>query len=645
MSKFLRKHKHWILVVGGCLLMVAWLFPQAMHQFGSVGLTSTIAHYKGGRLTGKDYQDAQQELKSLSEISPLLLMALGLYDGRGLTSSAVDHWLLLSKEAEMGGWVGGAADGVAMLDDLAVQVQAFQARQGVFGSKPPELSAVRQQLELGRHRAMAGHTEKWADHLLAKAAGTVRMMGAARSLGISFSGKESAFFAWELFDAAVADLVLVPASAVASELTPPDDARIAAHFEKYKEVRPGTGEMGIGYLREPAVKVEWITVARQAVIDSMPADAIDVNKYWRQNKAQFGENYSEVKAAVETEFKRQHGEKLLEKAREAVARQVLKASAGVETHGKYKKLPEDWASKMPTMESLAEAARTALDLPAAAGMVIANPTDHRYRTMAELRELPGIGTATGRINDAQFISFAQAAVEVRELGSDSLHATQVGVLYGPVRDALAQNDYYFRVLEARPASAPDSVADVIDKVKSDIADMDGYEVLKQQADAYRQRLAAKGVGDMTAIPGVRTALDAVVRREYMTGSSPNQQVSIREADTPEVREAVMTVAEKWDPKADVSAIPTMDRTVAVPVPSARALVLGLAKARRPLTVEKLAESDNQVVGYARQRVLGAASGVDPYSFEAVKARMQFEPVRKSGGENGNEAKAAASTGG
>jgi hypothetical protein len=639
MSKFLRKYKQWILVVGGCLLMVAWLFPQALQQLnGAGGFSSTVARYEGGKLTGADFHEAQQELRALTEITPLLPMALGLSNGRSLNNNAAEHWLLLTREAEKGGWIGGPSDGKALLEEMA---PAMQQRLQMSGQQGVDLQAVRTQLEQARLRSMAGHTEKWADTVLARAAGIMRMVSASRSLGISFSEKESALFAWELYDAAVTDLVLVPASSVSSEVTPPDDARIAAHFEKYKSVRPGTGDMGIGYLRQAAVKVEWLSIARQAVIDAMPADPVEVNKFWRQNKARFGENYTDVKAAVESELKRQQGEKLLEKARDAVARQVLKSSSGVESEGKYKKLPADWATKMPSLESLAEAARAALDLPGSAGMVIANPTDHRFRTMGELTELPGIGSAGGRVGDAQFVQFSQAATEVRELGKQSLPGTQVGVLYGPISDAMGSNDYYFRVLEARPESAPDSLTEVLDKVKADIADMDGFEILKKQADAYKERLAAKGIGDVLTIPGVRSALDAVVRREYTTGSDPNQPLSLREVDTKSVRDAVMSLVENWDPKADVAAKPASERVVAVAEPASKSLVLGLVKARRPLTTEKLAASENEVFGYARQRILGGSRGIDPFTFEAVSARMKYVPVRAKTEES--ESKPAGST--
>ncbi len=626
MSKLLRKYKMWILAVGGSLLMIAWLFPQAMQQFGGVSLSSTVARYDGGKFTGQDFQDAQAEVRALTEI-PLMAAALGLTEGNSLRPDAVEYWMLLTTEAKRGGFVGGAEDGRALLDDVAEQ---FFNRQQMFGQQG-DLASIRQRFDDSRRVAGAGRPEKWIDTVLAKAAGAMRMMSVGRTLGASISAKESQLFAWELYDAAVADLLLVPASAVSEELTPPDEARLAAHFERYKNTRPGdtsnNNPMGIGYKRPPAVRVEWVTVARQTIIDSMPADPVEVNKYWRQNRDKFGPEFASVKTAVEAEYKRVQGEKRLEAVRNAMDRQKLKLLGPLEPDGRYKKVPADWAKKAPSLDVLLEPARAALDLPTAAGLIFHTPADSIFRAQNDLRQLPGIGMATGRMGDAPFVTFAQAASEVRELGGGpALHGAQVGLLYGPLTDAMQQNEFYFRVVEARPEGAPDSMAEVMDAMKADLTALDGFELLKSRAEAYRERLAAKGAGDLLSISGVRSSLDAVVRREYISADNPSQTFSLREADIPQVRAAIMDRVTDWDPKADVAALPATDRAVVVAEPSVRGLVLALIKARRPLTSEKLDASLNEVSGYAFQKLTGPSRGVDPYSFESLKARLKFRPL-------------------
>ncbi|MFM9957256.1 MAG: hypothetical protein ACKVZJ_04205 [Phycisphaerales bacterium] len=630
MSKFLRKYKVWILAVGGSLLMIAWLFPQAMQQFGSMQLSSTAARWDGGKLTVEDFQNAQQEIAALSETSPVLLMALGLSDGQRMNENAVDHWMLLSREAERQGFVGGVSDGRGLIEDLATQLfNRAQMEAQMRGQPAPQLAEVRQLVDNNRIAAGGGRPEKWIDTTLAKASGVLRMMQAGRSLGTVISAKESTLFAWELFDAAVADLVIVPASSVASELPAPDEARLAAHFEQYKNVSAGTGEMGFGYKREAAVRVEWITVARQAITDAMIADPIEVNKFWRQNKASFGDNYSEVKGAVEAQFKRDQAEKRIEAVKNAIDRQKMRLYGPLENEGRYKKLPADWLQRAPSLEVFMEGARAALDLPAAPGMIFATPADSTFRTANELRQLPGIGMTGGRVGEASFMSFAQAAAQVRELGvNDQLHGAQLGTIMGPVVDVtgMSQNEYYFRVVEARPEGPPASIDEVLERVKADVADKDGFELLKNQAGAYRERLIAKGVGDFTSIPGVRAALDTVVTRETMTPNDATMSFTLNEANTPAVREAVMKLVENWDPKADVASLGAGERSVVVPDPAARGLILAVVKARRPLTSEKLAEAQNEVQGRAFQKLTGTAQGMDPFAFDPLRKRLNYKPV-------------------
>lgn len=620
MSKFLHKYKQWILVIGLGLLMVAWLFPQAMQQFGKAGPSATFARFDGGTFTARDFQTAEQELRALNDVSFMIPATLGLSDRRGFVSRAQEHWLLLVHEASAAGLVGGKGDGRALLDKLAIQVSQPQ-----FGGSGDPKNA-KDMLEKSRARAAATFTPDVVDTALAKAVGVSRLLASTRSLGTLVSAKEAEYFGWQRLDTALADVVLVPASAVAGELTAPDEARIQAHFEKYKATNPDLDPMSIGYLRPSAVQVEWISISRQAVIESMTADAVEVNKFWRQNKASFGggDDFAAVRKDVETEFKRQAGEKVLEKARDAINRTVLRSMSGIETSGQYRVLPADWASKMPAMGQLAAAARGALGLENAAGMVIVTPADGVFRSRMDLNGLPGIGTASGRVGEVPSLQFAQAAADVKELGVDNISGTQVGVVYGPLKDSLGQNEYYFRVTAARREGAPESSADLVDRIKSDIALLDGFDLVKSRIDTYKAQFAEKGAAGMLSIPGVRMSADKLlITRDMVTSSNPSVPMSPAEADTESLRDAVMNVASAWDPKADVAAIPAVDRTVGVADVAARGVLLAQITGRRPLNLEMLAENEGLVVNSAMSEVMRAAMNENPLSFENLSKRLNY----------------------
>ncbi len=648
MSKLFRKYKQQILVVGMCLLMVAWLFPQAVQQFGRGGFSSTFARFEGGRLSGSDYHDAQTELRAIGEVSPLLLGGIGLTDASlHLTQNATEHWMLLCYEAKKSGFIAGEGDGRAVVNRLVTDIASNPMMQYRLFNGARDKAAIQDMFDQAYNRAAASMgSAALVDHALAKLQGVGRMLGAWRSLGAIVSGKEAALTGWDRFDAVIADIALVPASAVAGELTPPDEARVKEHFEKYKSIKsnPADGTLGIGYLREPAVQVEWFSVARQAVIDAQPADPIEVNKFWRQNKAQFGggDDYSAVKSAVETAYKQQAGTKLLDRAAEAINRVVLRSMSGVENDGKYKKLPADWASKMPKLDDFAAAARTGLGLPDAQGMVITSPSDGKFYTQSELALKTGVGQATGRVNQVQFAAFPGACLNVKELGKEAPEATQVGLLYGPLTDSTGQNQYFFRVLAVRPQSPPDNPGEVMDRITSDIKLLDGFELLKSRQDQYKAKLVEKGVAGLLAdVPGIKSALDAEITRLNIRAADPTKLMPLTEADTEGVRKAALDAVASWDPKADVGSMDAAARSLAVADPASRGLVLIQIKARRPLTEEKLVESDAEIMSATRQKLMMVQGVESPYSFDALTARLKYVSVGVEKKKEDEEKKKAA----
>ena len=66
MLKLLRKYDKWILAIGGSLLMVVFLLPQALTEFGANPRKATAAVIDGrGKITEGDLMEARQELSKL----------------------------------------------------------------------------------------------------------------------------------------------------------------------------------------------------------------------------------------------------------------------------------------------------------------------------------------------------------------------------------------------------------------------------------------------------------------------------------------------------------------------------------------------------------------------------------------------------
>src|SRR5690606_32878880 len=98
MLKFLRKYSKWILVVGGSLLMVAFLLPQALTQFAGDPGSQTYMRIDGRKITGHRARLAFQEYAALDMLPTGGQGRGGLEIALGIETP--DHWLLLTDLAE-----------------------------------------------------------------------------------------------------------------------------------------------------------------------------------------------------------------------------------------------------------------------------------------------------------------------------------------------------------------------------------------------------------------------------------------------------------------------------------------------------------------------------------------------------------------
>ena len=123
MLKWLRKYNTYILVVGGCLLMVAFLLGQSLQDLTQRGiLGGKVMRVNGQKITVEKYQEIGREYHALGELlgGPQMIALAGGGDN-------VDHWLLLVREAQEGGYIGGPESGNTFIPTIArfIVGQAF----------------------------------------------------------------------------------------------------------------------------------------------------------------------------------------------------------------------------------------------------------------------------------------------------------------------------------------------------------------------------------------------------------------------------------------------------------------------------------------------------------------------------------------
>jgi len=306
MLKFFRKYNTIILVIGGAFLMVSFLLMDTIGRLGSqLGLSADYAEVEGKKVTAGEFRESINDLRFVQQIAPEVLAVMGVSG-----SDLADHWYLLIYEAEKAGFIGGPGDGgtefIETGANLIADAEARRYAQFAFqfgasaasiieGQRNLAYNRYSQRLTANRDRLLQqGQPAIIVDTALAKLRGIIRMLESQPDAGM-ISRPEALAFATDLFDTAQVRIGVIPASFRDIQVAPATDGEIAQHFETYKDQRPADNDLGIGYLLEPAVKAETIGIERQSIIDALTVDEIEVNKFWRINKARFGDDWVSAK--------------------------------------------------------------------------------------------------------------------------------------------------------------------------------------------------------------------------------------------------------------------------------------------------------------------------------------------------------------
>ncbi len=636
MLKFLRKYNKIIMVIGGALLMVAFLVPQALTQLGQDRSGREYMRIDGRKVTEGEAFKADRRRYVIAQTIPAILPTLGIED-------RTDHWLMLVHEADRHGLIGGPQDGRDFIPDLADYL-AFVILQQQYGPNvqmllqsqfgEQMLSTTRQtalnSIEAARLRSEIGTQE--FDLALAELHGISRLRRLYDGGPSRVSDRRAMLEGMRMHNAATVDYVLVPADAAIDQVPVPSDETLAAHLERFKDVRPTEGEYGIGYLLPPRVKLEWLVLDRAAISEAVRVDRVEVaERFMTRNPGvqASGPEYEAVRAQIEDELRGEATDRIMAEADQAIRAEFARATRRLPTQGVYRVLPEDWDQLRPDLEAVRDV--IVERVRSQTGRTIAAPTvtvmNSSWHTLENLNRLPGIGFSSIR-RAGRNIGFPTAAMSVKELGDPLDMGFQVGVPGAMTTDA-AGNQYYFTILDARPESPPASVDEIRDQLVQDYRRLEAFKVLQREADVYRQRALNEGLDSLAAALTPAEGSPAPQVRRGVSVTRTNNLLGDRALNEESVREAIVSAAEGLDPTVDASTIDAERRTLAVPAPRVLGLVVAQIQAFRPMTIETYRMMDR---GLVQQMELDAsgASEEDPFSVEKLAKRLNAKlPPQRS----------------
>ena len=652
MVKLLRKYNKYILVVGGSLLMIAFLVPQAFNSLIGDPGRRAYAMVGDDKITLTDHERFQREFSALDAYSP------GLLRGE-LKCDTPDHWILLTKEADAAGLIAEAGDGstwtelnTAMETATAAQIaQALYGQQAQAKLADPEeqkkcLEIARRRLEETKASAAGQNrlTPTEFNQVLAKARGVFRLRNAFVSAP-RFSDRRATVMKAERFEGAVIESLPIPAERIAFAMPEPSAEEVAAQFAKYRDVKPGTGDMGFGYRLNPRLKLEWITIDRAAIEKAVPTDAVEANKRWRNNRAKYPGEFAAEQARIETEIRNERVDKIAADIDVLVRGEFKRAAARLESEGQFKKLPADWADRRPKLEDVAQSVvksvkdNTGIEIPLPSVTVHSS----KWLTETDLYPLPGIGAAAVSLGAGRSVPFPALAFVAKEFNRTDLGDVSIGLQVGLTSGDLVAVDknarYYFTITDFRPESAADSIDEVRDRCIEDLKKLKAYDRLKESLPVY-EALAAKGLEEVKKTidaeyplparpepkPGERqTGPDGlqIAKRQFL----PRFVSSGSSGESPELRAKVFAIADKLDPTKPVANVPLEERTVGVANPSTLSIQLAQVVGLQPATFEVIrAMGEDRVDQVQRQQILELTSanpGFDPYTYDALKGRWKY----------------------
>jgi hypothetical protein len=477
MFKLLEKYKRYLLVAFVSLLMIVFLLPGIGGGGGFDPSQETLGTVNGREITLLDRRIAADEL-TLLNMFPMI---------RGNLPTDALQWILLIEEARNHGIYAGLPQGRAMTEQLLKET--------------PEMAAYlrRQNIGIDQVATAMAHLQMVSQ--------LQRMIVAAAHP----SEPRLRHFAQDIRSQITLDAVAVDASQLVSPAPTATEEELKAHFEKYRDKKPGEGDYGIGYRFEPRVKLEYIAVPQSRVVASVRVDEVAAQKFYLENPDRFRPTpapdaatgatppapadpppYREVRQRVIDQLTQDLARDKQQKIVQEIVAAFSENARRLKLDAQGYRILDEQFQPLP-LEDVAGQIQEAFGvLPDVIRI------ENNWLTRDDLTKLEGLGAATLTVN-GQPVPADAYILSVRELdlpiGLGPLKL-QRGIVSRPI--TANGSDYIFRVTHADAARPPHNLDEVRKQVEADVIRIKAWEQLKQQAPQLALRVKGDGSLDKLA---------------------------------------------------------------------------------------------------------------------------------------------------
>lgn len=609
MFKFLRKYNKIILAVGGTLLMIVFLVPQAIQQLADRQAqrsfdVATIG-YDNEDVSAERWNQVTQEVQVIEKLG---VRVSGLDPIRDPT-----WWFLLTYEAEQAGLVAPMPSSDHQITDESLL--AFRQMTGLPGD-----AVLR---------------------TLSNADAVQRLISLYVQSG-ELSDKRLKQYLRRLFHGAGVETVAIVASADNTDFQP-TDAQITEQFDKYKNDLPGEGEFGFGYKLPDRVKLEWLTInaedVRATVENSDALNGRELRRHWRENEGQRGippvTAANDVPEEVRNDLLNQLTNEKLEQIEKYAYDLIRIPQRTLERDGGFFALPSDWKDKQAKFGVLADQIQERFGV---------RPEYHssgaEWTVTTEIGAMEGIGAATTDRFGVAATTLYDFVTISKELGGDGGIPIQKQLAGPPLRGPDGSR-YLFRIVEAEASHAPASVDEVREMVVKDLKREANYEEIKNNLATIKQSaidggllsLAMQYDSEVSARPHIalydpdKYLIDTMMMRQgqgAMLEARPSPVPGL--GDSPEVLGEIIDWSMSFPLGTEMADVPEADRTRVMPIDDKFTLLVVRLTKNIPLTEEdyKMLLTQNAAVLLVDEELKGFESVQEVFSLESLSARHNFK---------------------
>ena len=629
MFKFLRKYSNWILAVGGTLLLVTFLVPQAIQglsQYSAVsGGTWATVGTDGNKITLGEYDLIQRQTRLIDLMGPQYPLN---QIGAGKNPA---HWFLLVREAAAAGLIPGPTSGVSLAEAMAQGSQDGTTAQSVIQN-------------LG---ARAGLSPKQTIQTLAEIVGVNRLVQLVIGAG-RISDVRMRSVAAQMTLGVAADLVVIDARTNTTVEAPtPEESQYAEQLAAHAEDSAGSGDRGFGYRIPDRFKIEWLFIPKSAIeasVENSPAlDPVELRKAFLRDPAKFGvgpnttssvtgPSFQEYRDQVRTQVLAQVVQKQTKDIAKYASDQLQFPRRGLQADGIHEVLPEDWASTRLSFTELATSIRDQFDieLPAYSSsgkdwLVLGDLSNDEFGEL-QLASTDRFGSAP--------MQTPQVIEAIKEFGGSETVPVQANIAFPPLKTA-GGNLFIARIIDADPSHAPTDLAQARDEVKSDLDAIFRFDSLSEQIPAILEKARSEGLRTVAQEFDVPVEFASNIREADLNllvqyGVTISGSVPGVGTDTEAIAK-IVEKASKLDPTKPIAEQPIENRIFAVSLPDILKILIVKVDRLNPMTLEQWTQLTSIGPGL-QQAVAQDLAPSDPaelFGFDALKTRHTFEPARSN----------------